>query len=214
MPTIHGETNPNATFPHECAAARLRIMVPVTPAEVRYTAERYFALVDEGALHPDDRVELLEGVVVGMAPQAPRHASATRRADRTLRDAIGRRAVVSVQAPLVVGPYSVPEPDVAVVPGHEADYDDAHPTTALLVVEVADSSLIQDRLTKAAIYAAANIPEYWIVNLRDDRVEVFRSPDPAGRRYREIGAAGRDERIDLAALPGATVAVGDLLPGG
>jgi Uma2 family endonuclease len=188
-------------------------MVPAAPAENRYTSERYFALVDEGALHPDDPVELLDGVIVAMAPPNPRHAAATTRTGDALRDAIGKRAVIRVQMPLIAGPYSVPEPDVAVVPGRHADYDDAHPTTALLVVEVGDSSLIQDRLTKAAIYAAAGIPEYWIINLRDDCVDVFRSPEPPHRRYAETCVAHRGERLEPLSLAGLSVAVNDLLPG-
>ena len=75
----------------------------------------------------------------------------------------------------------MPEPDVAVVPGHEADYEKAHPRTALLLVEVAEWSLPQDRVTKRAIYAAAGVPEYWIVNLRDGWVEVLRAPDRRAR---------------------------------
>src|SRR5204862_7210636 len=105
-----------------------------------------------------------------------------------------------------------PEPDVVLVPGTAADYDAAHPSKALLIVEVADSSLVQDRLTKDAIYASAGIPEYWIVNLRDDRVEVFRSPEPAARTYRERGVASRVETIALLSFPDARVAVDDLLP--
>jgi Uma2 family endonuclease len=80
------------------------------------------------------------------------------------------------------------------------------------VIEVADTSLQQDRLTKAAIYAAADIPEYWIVNLRDSVVEVMRGPDRAQARYREVRTVGRGERIELVALPGASVAAADLLP--
>ena len=188
-------------------------MVQRAPAESRYTSERYFALVDAGSLRADDRVELLEGVIVAMSPQNPRHASATTRVHDALREALGRRAVIRVQLPLIAGAYSVPEPDVAVVPGQPADYDDGHPTTALLVVEVADSSLVEDRLTKATIYAAANIPELWVVNLRDECVEVFRRPDSEGRRYTETRVFHRPERIELTAFPGTTVAVEDLLPG-
>jgi Uma2 family endonuclease len=80
------------------------------------------------------------------------------------------------------------------------------------VIEVADTSLQQDRLTKAAIYAAAGIPAYWIVNLRDSVVEVMRDPDPAQARYRAAHAAARGERIELVALPGASVAAEHLLP--
>jgi len=188
-------------------------MTPGAPAETRYTAERYFALVDEGVLRPDDRVELLEGVIVAMSPQNPPHASALHRAYEALRTALATRALVRVQMPLILGISSVPEPDVAVVPGRLADYDAAHPTTALLVVEVADSSLPVDRLTKAAIYGTAGIPEYWIVNLRDDVVEVLRDPDTKNGRYRATERVGRGGRIALAAFADATVGVDDLLPG-
>ena len=81
------------------------------------------------------------------------------------------------------------------------------------MVEVADSSLVQDRLTKAAVYAAAGIPEYWLINLRDDIIEVFRDPAPAQAQYATSIVARRGERLGLAALPDATVAVEDLLPG-
>lgn len=188
-------------------------MTQVAHVEPRYTAERYLDLVRAGVLGPEDRVELLEGVIVAMVPQNPRHAAGTRRVYAALRDAIGKRAVVSVQAPLIVGQHSVPEPDVALLPGREADYDNAHPSRALLVVEVADTSLMPDRLTKAGIYAAADIPEYWLVNLRDDQIEIFRAPEPTARRYTDTFVAHRGERLDVAALPGASIAVSDLLPG-
>jgi len=182
------------------------------PSDARYTAERYLRLVDEGLLGPDDRVELLEGVIVAMAPQDPPHASVVSRLTRLLSEAVGPRAVIRVQLPFNAGAHSVPEPDVALVPGADFDYAQAHPTTALLIVEVADSSVVQNRLTKAAIYAAADVPEYWLVNLRDDCVEVFRAPEPEARRYRSSRLAQRGDALDLVALPDARVAVGDLLP--
>jgi len=188
-------------------------MLQAAPAETRYTSDRYFQLVDEGLLRPDDRVELLEGVIVAMAPQNPRHASAITRVQAALADAIGKRAVIRGQLPLVASAYSVPEPDVAIIPGQSSGYDRAHPTTALLVVEVADSSVAQDRLTKSAIYAGAEIPEYWLVNLRDDCVEILRSPDRQARRYSESRIARRGERLALVALPWASVTLDDLLPG-
>jgi Uma2 family endonuclease len=77
---------------------------------------------------------------------------------------------------------------------------------------VSDTSLKQDRLTKRAIYAAGGIPEYWIVNLRDDCVEVRRRPEPEARGYAGITIARRGERIELVALPGVSLAVDDLLP--
>jgi Uma2 family endonuclease len=194
------------------AVVRLPRMIAPAPADARYTAERYFALVEEGVLRPDDRVELLEGVIVSMAPQGPPHAYVIMRLHRILFETIGTRAAIRGQMPFVAGPYSVPEPDIAVVPGPESAYLAAHPTTAHLVVEVAETSTIQDRLTKAAIYAAAGVPQYWLVNLPDDCIEVFSGPDRLGRLYRHLAIARRGARLEIAALPGATVAVADLLP--
>jgi Uma2 family endonuclease len=187
---------------------------PSEPADpTRITVERYDALVDEGLLAPDDRVELLEGVVVSMSPRNARHDTAVNLADEALRAAVGGRAAVRVQCALILGRRSAPEPDVAVVQGQTRDYAVTHPTTALLVVEVADSTFGQDRITKAAIYAAAGIPEYWIVNLREDCVEVRRDPDPTAARYRTLNAFAAGDRITLAAIPEVAVAVDDLLPG-
>lgn len=187
-------------------------MTPGSPAAASYTAARYFALVDEGVLHPDDRVELLEGVIVSMSPQNPPQASGVRRVSEALRAVLSDGTFVSVQLPLLVSEVSVPEPDVAIIAGRMSDYDAAHPTTALLVVEVADTTLVVDRLTKAAIYAAAGIPSYWIVNLRDDVVEVFTEPDPSARRYRRRERVGRTERLKDPTFGEATVAVDDVLP--
>lgn len=181
---------------------------PVGP----FTVERYFALVRDGVLDPDDRVELLEGVVVAMAPHDTPHASGVARVTRALMKAIGEQAVIRTQLSFIAGPYSVPEPDVAVVPGRYEDYDDAHPDTALLIVEVADSSLVQDRLTKAMVYAAADVPEYWIVNVRDGQVEVHRRPDRAARRYRDVTVVQRGGRIHPAIFPGVVIAADDILP--
>lgn len=180
----------------------------------RYTIERYLALFADGALDWRDPVELLEGVVIAMPPSSPQHATAVSMAMRALFEAVGRRAAIRVQLSFQAGRYSMPEPDVAVVPGRESDYEKAHPTGALLLVEVAAWSLPQDRITKSRIYAAAGVPEYWIVNLRDEQVEVLRMPDPAARLYTLTSVARRGERITLVALPEVAVAVDDLLPVG
>ena len=186
---------------------------PTEPASPgRYSVEQYFALVDQGVLSPDDRVELLEGVVVAMSPRDPGHDAAVNRTLYALVRAVGERATVRCQSSLILQPHSVPEPDVVVVPGSISTYDKAHPTAALLAVEVADSSLAQDRITKAALYAAAGVPEYWIINLRDDRVEALRAPTPEAGRYGDMRLAGRGDTIELVSLPGAVVAVNDLLP--
>ena len=187
-------------------------MAQAPQPEPLFTAERYFALVDEGVLQPDDRVELLEGVIVAMPPQSPPHAGYLNLVAHRLSELVGGRATVRTQGTLPVSILSVPEPDVAVVPGTDLDYLDRHPTTALLLVEVAVTSLPQDRLTKAAIYAAAGIPEYWIVNLRDRALEILREPDPRLRLYARRWTAAPDEVVALAALPDVRVPVASILP--
>lgn len=180
--------------------------------DARHTTDEYFGLVDAGALHPDDRTELLEGVIVAVAPQNPPHAATVGLVADALRRTLASRATVRVQAPLVLGQQSVPEPDVAVVRGRHADYWQTHPKTALLVVEVAERSLPQDRLTKSRTYAAAGIPEYWIVDLRDDCVEAYCDPDVSAAAYRLCHVARRGDKLSLAAIPDAVVTVNDLLP--
>jgi len=177
-----------------------------------YTADEYLGLVDEGVLGADDRVELLEGVIVVREPQNPLHASGVWRAHRVLERTVGDRAIVRGQLDYVAGPRSVPEPDVAVVPPVPDGYASAHPAHAHLVLEVAHSSLAQDRLTKCFIYAKAGIPQYVIVNLRDDCVESYIAPSAPRRRYRERTVLVRGERLRLVAFPDVTIAVDDLLP--
>lgn len=181
-------------------------------ADSRYTVEAYFDLVKHGLLDEDDRVELLEGIIVAEPPMDPPHAVGIDKIADAVRSFVGDRATVRTQAPFLAVPYSVPEPDVAVVPGRSEDYWDHHPSSALLVVEVSNTSLKQDRLSKSRIYAGAAIPEYWIVNLRDDCIEVFRSPDRAKRVYVERHTVRRGERLTPVAFPDASVAVEAVLP--
>jgi Uma2 family endonuclease len=177
-----------------------------------YSVESYFGLVRSGDLSPDDHVELLDGVIVGEPPQDPPHASAITRLTRAVGDAIGKSGVIRVQLPLIAGPFSVPEPDLAVVAGSPSDYDTRHPTAALLIVEASLSSLPQDRLSKQRIYAAAACPEYWIVNLRDDCVEVYRQPDVEARIYQTRFVVRRGDEIEPVALSNARIRIDDLLP--
>ena len=177
----------------------------------RVTRERYWQLVAEGVIGSDDRVELLEGVIVAMSPQNPPHAFVIGKLTQWLARIVDQ-AFIRVQLPIDLSDLSTPEPDLAVVAGSPEDYAALHPTTALLVVEVADSSLIQDRLTKGPMYAAAGIAEYWLVNLRDRCVEVHRAPKRDERRYGDARALRSEERLDLLAIPGASIAVREILP--
>jgi Uma2 family endonuclease len=187
-------------------------MQPAEPTPTRLDAEQYFALVARGDIRPDDRVELLEGVVVSMSPQGSPHANAIARITALLVRSIGSRAVVRVQCSFRAGRYNVPEPDFAVVPGPLERWEHEHPSEALLIIEVSDSSLPTDRLSKAAIYAAAGVPQYLVVNLPGDRIETFAGPDTARARWADMQQAVRGGHIPLVALPGLSLAVDDMLP--
>lgn len=187
-------------------------MHPSIPSAGDLTVERYFALAEQGAFEPDERVELLEGVVVPMAPQSPPHAYGVMAADAALRAVLGDRVVFRIRFPLIVGARSVPEPDLALVEGPLSRYRDRHPETALLVVEVSQHTLASDRIVKSRLYASVGIPEYWIVRPAENCVEVLRAPDAYAKCYRDHAVVRRGDRIELVAFPEAVVAVSDLLP--
>jgi Uma2 family endonuclease len=156
-----------------------------------------------------ERVELIHGAILRMSPIGPLHSSATRRLTYLLVRAIDRdRAFVRVQDAYAASDDSEPESDVAVVP----PYDEAkeQPTQALLVVEVAESSLAHDRKTKGPLYAASNVPEYWIVNLVDRVIEVY--AEPVGGEYQKARVARPGETLALLAFPDVTIAVNEVLP--
>ena len=158
-------------------------------------------------LFRDQRVELLDGVIVEMTPQGTRHAATVQRLTERLAAAIGDRAGLRVQLPFAASERSQPEPDAAVVP--LGDYDLSHPSQALLVAEVAESSLEKDRRVKAAIYAAVGVPEYWLVDVLAGVIEV--RTRPTGEDYAEVRMARPGERLRLVALPEVEIAVADIV---
>jgi Uma2 family endonuclease len=152
-----------------------------------------------------------------MPPQGPIHSTGTRSAEEALRIAFGPGFDVRPQMPLSLGLASDPEPDLAVVSGSFRDYCTAHPSTALLVVEVSDTTLAYDRCEKASLYARAGLADYWIVNVLDEQVEVHRHPHPNpdmpfGYGYTNITVYRVGDEIVPLAAPTTLVAVADLLP--
>lgn len=186
------------------------VMSDADPSRSGYSVADYFDLVRQGILAEDDRVELLDGVIVAEPPMDPPHATGISLAADAVTKAIGGRATVRLQQPFIASPFSAPEPDVAVVPGTPRDYAANHPSIALLVIEVSNTSLQQDRLSKSRIYAGATVPEYWIVNLRDACVEIFRAPDVAQRVYTQRAVARGGDVLHLVAIAGAAIAVDEL----
>lgn len=166
----------------------------------------YEAIVNQGLLD-DARVELLLGSLVEMTPQGPLHAEIVRRLAARLTRDLPVTLHVRTQSPLAVSDDSEPEPDVAVVPA--ADYTTAHPRGALLVVEVSYTSVQKDRGLKAALYATAGIPEFWLVNLADRVVEVHRQPTEG--RYEVVERVTAGQELAPAAFPDVQFRADDLL---
>ena len=176
----------------------------------RWTREAFERLGETGVLPPDARVELVDGSLVEMSPRGSQYATALRKAEEALRDAFRDGFDVRTQLPLALSETDEPEPDVAAVPGTIDDYRDAHPSEAVLVVEVADTSLEFDRREKLRAYARGGVPEYWILNLRYRCLEVYRTS--AGEDYRTKQTFDAADTVQPSAQPDHPIAVHDLLP--
>jgi Uma2 family endonuclease len=173
-------------------------------------------MAETGILAPDERVELIEGDIIAMAPQRNLHAAAVTRASRACETAFGPGHWVRVQMTLSLAEASMPDPDVAVLQGDIEDHPEDYPDTALLVIEVADTSLAYDRGPKASLYASAGIPEYWIVNLPERTLEVRHSPaapEPGPTaRYESVTVHRTGEAVAPLARPDHPIPVSSLLP--
>lgn len=177
----------------------------------------YEHLVDLGIFAPGEDLELIDGLLVLREPQGSRHAAAIRRVLDALRHALGDTWQIDSQLPLALDEDSEPEPDVVVVPRDPAAYRDAHPSRAVLVVEVADTSYQIDREYKTSLYARAGIADCWIVDLAHDTLEVHRDPEasptaPYGWRYRTIHILRAPASVTPLVAPGTTIPVASVLP--
>jgi Uma2 family endonuclease len=186
-------------------------LAAAAPTLYRFTREEYDRMVETG-LFIDKRVELLDGEIIAMPPQNPPHAGATSHLATIVARLLGATFSIRVQAPIVLNDWSEPEPDIAICQPDPDDYMFAHPRAdqVLLLIEVADSSLSYDRGRKIPAYARSGIPEYWIINLVDRKIEIFSDPDPIAQRYRteRVAAAG-----DTLSLPGGVLlAASEILP--
>lgn len=189
----------------------------ILPSRRSWTRSEFERASCAGVFGPEERLELIEGEIVEkMTPQNFAHATAILAAEEVLRAACGGQFHVRAQMPLAVGEFSAPEPDLAVVRGTFRDHTQ-HPGHAVLLVEVADSSLSYDRSTKASIYARAAIPEYWIVNLPDGVLEVYREPgamaeQPLGHHYHNSMTVPAEGLVHPLWAPSTAMRVADLLP--
>ncbi len=165
------------------------------------TVEAYHRMGEVGIFAPDERVELIEGEVVEMAPIGSRHSGLVNRITHLLVQAVGKRAVVSVQNPVRLSRISEPQPDFAVLKPRADDYQSATPLPedVFLLVEIAETSLQYDRELKAPLYAAHAIPELWVVDVTEKVLWIYREPQAGS--YTRVEKTERPGKLRLAAAP-------------
>ena len=190
-----------------------REIVAMLAAKKRgFSADDYQFLGEIGILHEDDRIELIDGEIVVMSPIGDRHGACVDMLASEFFSGVRGQAIVRVQGSIRLDARSEPQPDIALLRPRDDFYSSRSvtPDDILLLVEVANSSLEDDRKKAREKYAKRGIPELWIANLRDEVVERYRSPTPDG--YEDVEIFNRDEAISLELLPDVELAVDDILP--
>jgi Uma2 family endonuclease len=174
----------------------------------RFTKDEYEQMIAAGILTEEDRVELIEGEIIEMSPIGDDHVFAVNSLTELLIKKLAGRAEVSVQNPIRLSERSRPQPDIALWrPRKHRSWPG--PDDILLLIEISDSTLVFDRDIKLPLYAQANISEVWIVNLVDNRVEVYRQP--TGESYRSVEFAGLNDLVSPLAFPDTVFSVDDIL---
>jgi Uma2 family endonuclease len=175
-----------------------------------FTREEFYLLGEVGIFKPDERVELIEGVIYTMPPPGPEHCADVYDLSQMLRATFGAGYFVREEKPVAL-PGGEPLPDIAVVIA-STEYRKRQPGPAdiRLIVETAVSSLAFDRGIKTRLYARAGIADYWIVNLCDRQIEVYREPDGDG--YKSVKTYGPGESVEPLSAPGKTVSIDEVLP--
>ncbi len=195
----------------------MRAMADYETRTRRFTRAEYERLIDLGVFQPGEDIELIGGELMVAEPQGAPHYTAIRKTAKALEAAFGPGWEVRTEGPIGLDDESEPEPDVAVVPGAPGDYAHAHPSRPALTVEVAESSLALDRQRKGSLYARAGLPDYWVLNLVDRVLEVYREPAPDsaapfGWRYGRSEVFEASARVTPLAAPGSSIPVSQLLP--
>lgn len=183
--------------------------VDVELARRLFTIEEYHRMAEAGILGPDERVELIEGEIVEMAPIGPRHAGCVINATRLFITRLGDRAIVSPQNPVVIRPRSQPQPDLLLLRPRAVSYSRELPSSddVLLAIEVADTTVRFDRLVKARLYARAGIGEFWLCLAMDGAIEMYRQPGGGG--YANVTRHSADQLVSPLAFAGVRFAVSE-----
>ena len=183
------------------------------PVRRKFTVDEYYRMAEAGILHSDERVELINGEIILMAPIGPEHVWSVNRWNRNFAQLmVEGRVIVQIQSPVLLGDNSQPEPDIALLTPQAQNHPGTlvSPDNILLVIEVSDTTLAYDRDVKSRIYAQANVPETWLMNLPEDCIETFTEPGPDG--YTQHTIYRRGDTISPSTLPDVEFAVDDLLP--
>ena len=187
-----------------------------TPRPLWWSVADFHRIVETGVFE-GRRPVLIRGTLIEQGTMNPPHAVCVDLTQEVLRSVFGTGWRIRVQLPLVLSLDTDPMPDVGVVAGRARDFTDHHPTTASLVVEVADSTLAMDLTEKAELYATAGVPDCWVIDLENRQLVVFRDPEPlpeglGATAYRTRMALASEDSISPLAAPSSTVKVSDLLP--
>lgn len=183
----------------------------VQVARRHFSIAEYERMVETGILGKEDRVELIEGEILEMAPIGERHAASVRKGNHRLAPLVGDRSLISVQCPIAIPDWSEPEPDIALLVPRADFYSAGHPEPkhVQLLIEVADTSVDYDLNVKVPLYARAGIKEVWVVNLRAREVVVFTQPRLGTYRTRRV--FGPNAVIETKRVPGLSVPANDLI---
>ena len=178
-----------------------------------FTVGEYYRMAETDILTEEDRVELIAGQIVAMSPIGSLHAACVDRLNGLLHRQQGAPFIVRVQSPIALDAYSEPEPDVVLLRPRADFYADAHPTASdvILAIEVADTSADYDHEVKVPLYAQAGIPELWLVDLQEDRIEVYARPQ--GDAYQQRVEFAADATLTSPTVVGLELAVADVLGG-
>lgn len=177
----------------------------VTLPRHRLTVADYHKMGEIGILSEDDRVEMIEGEIIDMAPIGSAHAACVRYLLHSFAPHLGEAAMLDIQNPLRLSDYSEPQPDLMLLKPRSDFYRRVHPQVqdVLLLVEVAETSVAYDREIKIPLYARHQIPETWLFDLKAQQLEIFL--DPSSEGYKKILRPGRGERVAPGLLPGAII---------
>lgn len=186
------------------------------PQPLRWTRVEYYRMAELG-FFDNKRVELIGGEIVEMSPMKTAHATAISLVIEVLRNLFDKNFVVRGQLPLSFSKTDEPEPDVAVVEGNIRDFIESHPAKSVLIIEISDTTRNYDQTRKASLYAKNKIQDYWIVNLKDRRLEIYRRPIKDknafyGFSYGEIQILTEKDSIAPLAKANAKIKVSELMP--